>query len=288
VVFNQQMRHLAKHYNVVSMERVVEAVQKGCPLPRHAVLLTFDDAYRDFGEVAWPILKRYRLPVTLFVPTAYPDQPERRFWWDRLYQAITCTTRIALASTQLGQIPLGTPAERKACLLKLQNYIKRVPHGEAMALVDRVCDELGNGRADSVSVLSWDELKKLAKEGVTLGAHTRTHPILTQLSPEQAREEIHGSQQDLRRELKNALPIFCYPHGAHNDTVVNLLREEGFEVALTTLRGQNKLSATDPLRLKRTNIGRGTSLPIFRLRLMRLVSYVDRWRQPKQEWATSS
>jgi peptidoglycan/xylan/chitin deacetylase (PgdA/CDA1 family) len=278
-VFDQQMHHLGSHYHVVSMEDVLNAIEKRKRVPRRSVLLTFDDAYYDFGEVAWPILKQYRLPATLFVPTAYPGQPERRFWWDRLYQAVTYTPQTVLSGTSLGSISLGTPEERRAGLRRLENYVKTISHTEAMALVDQLCDELGDGQADERSVLSWDDLRNLVKEGVTLGAHTRTHPILTQMSTEQVRDEIRGSQQDLRREIENVLPIFSYPGGAHNDAVVKILKEEGFKIAFTTREGQNEPRSVDPWCLRRTNITRRTSLPIFRLRLLQFWGYLDTCRK---------
>lgn len=284
-VFDRQMRHLADHYDVVSMEEVLDAVKKRVPLPRRAVLLTFDDAYCDFGEVAWPILKRHRLPATLFVPTAYPDQPERRFWWDRLYQAVAYTSRTEFRVAPLGSIHLGTPEQRRTGLRKIQDYVKAIPYTKAMVLIDRICAELGQGTPDRASVLGWDQLRQLAKEGVTLGAHTRTHPVLNQVSPEQIREEIRGSQEDLRREIGSVLPIFCYPSGSHDDLIVRILKEEGFMMAFTTLDGQNALGSVDLLRLCRTNITRRTSLPIFRLRLHRLAAYLDMWRHRKQRRA---
>src|SRR3954451_8252186 len=64
--FDQQMRYLATNYHVVSMAEVLDAFQSGIALPARSVLITFDDAYSDFATYAWPILKTYRLPVTLF------------------------------------------------------------------------------------------------------------------------------------------------------------------------------------------------------------------------------
>ena len=61
VEFEKQMRHLARSYRVVSATDVLEAVEFGRPLPRRAVLVTFDDAYRDFAEIAWPIMRRHGL-----------------------------------------------------------------------------------------------------------------------------------------------------------------------------------------------------------------------------------
>ncbi len=277
-IFARQMRYLAEHYHVVSMAEVLQAIERDIPLPRRAVLLTFDDAYRDFGDVAWPILNRYRLPVTLFVPTGYPPRAESAFWWDRLYHAFACATDTTLRDSPLGALPLATAEQRDTSLRRLQGALKTLPHAEAMAWVEALCATLGETPRRPRSVLTWDELRQLAHEGVTLGAHTQTHPILTQLSPADVRQEVTGAQQDLRREIGRALPIFCYPGGEHDDAVLQVLRDEGFVLAFTTSDGHNDLRAADLLRLCRTNITRRTSAAVFRLRLLRWVTYIDRWR----------
>jgi len=279
--FALQMRYLARRYAVVSMPEVLDAVEKGRRLPRRAVLITFDDAYRDFGDTAWPLLQRSRLPVTLFVPTGYPDQPERAFWSDRLYQAVTCTEHTALRGTPWGALPLATARQRRASFQRLRSSLSTMPQVEAVRRVEDICAQLGQQCVTQRSVLTWDELRQLARQGVTLASHTRTHVTLTQLSPAQIRAEIHASQQDLQREIGHTLPVFCYPRGGHNDTVVRILREAGYVLAFTTLDGQNDLRAADLLRLRRTDITRRTSLPIFRLRLTRLGAYLDRWRHRK-------
>lgn len=279
--FARQMRFLAQRYRVVSMPEVLEAIARKQRLPQRAVLVTFDDAYFDFG-IAWSILRSLKLPATLFVPTAYPDQPERSFWWDRLHRAFVSTQQTELRTDALGVLSLATPPERRQSLKKLQNYIKTIPHAQAMALVEAVCGQLDSKPVAQKSVLSWKELRQLAQEGVTLCAHTQTHPIMTQLAAEEVRQEVVGSQNDLQREIGAALPIFCYPSGSHDDAVVNVLREENFTVAFTTLKGQNDLRTADLLRLRRTNMTRRASLPIFRAKLWRWGAYVDRWRQKRR------
>lgn len=280
--FSRQMRFLARNYHAVSLPEVFNAIAKKTALPQQAVLITFDDAYYDFATVAWPILKALKLPATLFVPTAYPDQPERAFWWDRLYRAFMQTSRKELKETPLGDLPLTDANARQHSLRRVQNHVKTVPHKQAMALVDQICAKLDSLPFAQKTVLSWNELRQLAKEGVALCAHTQTHPIMTQLSQAEIRQEVAGSQNDLKREIGETLPIFCYPSGSHDDTVVDILKEEGFTMAFTTLKGQNDLQTVDPLRLRRTNMTRRTSLPIFRLRLLRVGAYVDRWRQKRR------
>ncbi len=123
--FAQQMEHLARFYRVVSMPEVLEAVEKGRPLPKRAVLITFDDAYADFAEIAWPILKQFRLHATMFVPTAYSNQPERAFWWDRLYQAFAATSRTKINVSPLGHLPLLPPDQKRRSLRLRPNECER-------------------------------------------------------------------------------------------------------------------------------------------------------------------
>ena len=280
--FARQMDHVARHYRGVGMPEVLDAVRSNVPLPERSVLITFDDAYADFAEIAWPILKQFRLPATLFVPTAYPDHPELTFWWDRLYQAFATSTRTVLPESPLGPLPLENTAQRRRSLLAMIRHVPTMPHDAAIGLVDAVCAQLVDRPSSHASVLSWNQLRQLANDGVTLGSHTRTHPIMTQISPIQIREEIKESQQDLLREIGFALPIFCYPNGNYNDTVINVLREEGISAAFTVVPGENRLESTDLLQLGRTCIWPRTSLPIFRLRLRRVGLRLDAWRQKWQ------
>jgi Polysaccharide deacetylase len=86
--FERQMRWLGTSGRAVSLDQVLAARAGTASLPPGAVLVTFDDAYADFRERAWPVLRRHAVPVTLFVPTAFPGRPGAIFWWDRLYAAV--------------------------------------------------------------------------------------------------------------------------------------------------------------------------------------------------------
>jgi peptidoglycan/xylan/chitin deacetylase (PgdA/CDA1 family) len=280
--FLRQMRHLARHYRCVSMPEVLDAIERRRPLPKRAVLITFDDAYRDFADAAWPILRQCSLPATLFVPTAYPDHPELAFWWDRLFQAFAGTAQTVLRKSPLGALALTTPDQKRRALLALVQRVQKMPFEEAMELVNAVCDQLVEGPTRGADVLSWDRLRELAKDGVTLGSHTRTHPIMTRISSDRVRDEISGSREDLKKEIGLALPIFCYPNGDQNDSVTGILRSEGISLGFTVRSGENRLDSGDLLRLNRTCIWPRTSLPVFWMRLRRAGQLVDSWRQKLQ------
>ena len=283
-VFEDQMRYLARHYNVISLPHLLDAVSTGAKLPKRAVLITFDDAYVDFGTIAWPIMKRYQLPATLFVPTAFPSQPDQLFWWDRLHHAVMQTAQTVLSHPPLGDLSLASVEQRAGSLRRLQDDLKSQPHNAVIDRVNAISDTLEVPTVEHRSVLNWDELRGLSREGVTLAAHSQTHPILPRLSSEDIWREITGSQEDLQREIGQTLPIFCYPSGAHDDRVVTLVKEAGFAMAFATENGL-PLASPDPqalLRLGRANITRRTSLPLFRLRLTPLGALLDRWRYQRK------
>ncbi|QEG41892.1 polysaccharide deacetylase family protein [Roseimaritima ulvae] len=263
--FADQLDMLSSVGQVVSMQQVVAACRGEAELPRKAVLITFDDACRDFAEHAWPALQARRLPVTLFVPTAYPDQPQRQFWWDRLYVAIW-HGRAARIHTAYGQWTLDSDEQRRRAYRALRDQVKQLPHEPAMQLVDEIVLQQ-QAPSPPASVLGWDELRELATQGVTLAPHTQTHPLLTQVSIDQARAEVVGSREDLQRELGGVLPVFAYPGGQCNAAVKEMLAEEGFELAFTVQRGINRISKTNRLALNRINVGQQTSVQILRAQL---------------------
>jgi hypothetical protein len=92
----------------------------------------------------------------------------------------------------------------------------------------------------------------------------------------EARDEALGSLYDLEHEIGSVLPIFAYPSGAFNSSVVNMLEQEGFKLAFTTMRGINNLHSSDPLRIRRINVGSGTTLPILRAQLLPVTIHFNR------------
>jgi peptidoglycan/xylan/chitin deacetylase (PgdA/CDA1 family) len=276
--FEDQVRFLASHYQVLSVSDVIEVFESGNSrlLPAHALLVTFDDAYSDFEEHAWPILKHYGIPATLFVPTAYPDQPERTFWWDDLYQAIQTISQKAHLNTPIGSLSMSNTYRIKT-YGQLRSYLKTLKHTEAIAKVKQLCNEVGIQPANN-SILGWESLRKLTSEGLALGAHTRTHALMNRISLEDVREEAIGSLRDLERETGLALPIFAYPSGEVSSEVIKVLEREGFVLGFAMKRGINNISHTDPLRIGRINIGRGTTRPILGARLLSWTAHLN-WLQ---------
>jgi peptidoglycan/xylan/chitin deacetylase (PgdA/CDA1 family) len=275
--FEDQLDYLAARHSVVSAADLVAAYQDGKALPPRSLLITFDDADRSFAETAWPLLQRRRLPVTLFVPTGYPDRPERVFWWDRLEDALRRTTR-AEVHTPLERLPLGSARERQHAFWILKRRFKRLHHDEILREMEALCGRLDVSPPPS-RVLGWDRLRELARQGVAIAPHTRTHLFLDLLDRRAAEDEIVGSLRDLERELGPVPRVFAYPDGRYSRETVDVLREAGFLAAFTTQRGANQLARTPPLELRRVNVGPSASERVLRAQLARAALFPDRERE---------
>jgi peptidoglycan/xylan/chitin deacetylase (PgdA/CDA1 family) len=262
--FEEHMRFLASSCRPLTLLELL-AVRRGeAPLPPHAVLVTFDDAYRSVAEHAWPIMRRHGVPLTLFVPTAYPGLGGNVFWWDRLWSAL--------------EGRYATPDERLRAYRRLREHVKSLPHDEAMAYVDGLSGEPGGETRPSV--LDWDELRGLAAEGVALGPHSRTHPLLDKVSRAEADEEVLGSLGDLEREVGPTPRVFAHPGGA-GEGMTSLLEEQGFELAFLTRRGVNDVTRADWLRLRRINVGRSFGLAGIRVQLLSQWARIQRMTDRK-------
>jgi peptidoglycan/xylan/chitin deacetylase (PgdA/CDA1 family) len=266
--FDAQIAYLTARRRVLSLGELLEVREGRRSLPARSVMVTFDDAYEDFVEHAWPTLRRHGAPVTMFVPTAYPGQPARVFWWDRLHAAITATS-LREVDTPAGRFRLGSGANRARAHRELCQAVGRARHADAVVLVDELVRSLG-GRATRSAVLDWDQLRSLAAEGVTLAPHTRTHPRLDRLDVEAGMSEVEGSLEDLEREIGPTPRALAYPEGAHDDAVVAALARERFAIAFTSQRHVNDLRRADWLRVGRINVGRRSSIGAIGLQLQGL------------------
>ena len=265
--FEEQMSLLATCFNPVSAEDVLDAVRGDKPLPSQAVLVTVDDGYRDFKDVIFPIAQKYGIRPVLFVPTAYVGGGI--FWWDCLYNAITHTKYVQL-DTWLGSFPLKTAEQRQIAFDTIANYVRMQPFEKALADVENLCDDITPKDSRSTPfTLDWGELRDLSKAGATLAPHTHTHPIMTHISLEKAREELRTSLGLLNQEVGDVLPLFAYPDGrdhAVNDELALMLKSENIEIAFTMSDSLSRIK-NDNLQLFPRLTPYSESLPRFHLKL---------------------
>jgi len=267
-VFEQHMAYIARTYRVLTVEELVERMQRG-RLPRNALAITFDDGYRDTLTHAAPILARHRLPATVFLATGFIGTGEIP-WFHRVGLAFKLTKAASVAAPWGETLGLASEPGRVAAMERALDRLKRLPEASQKAQMDALLDVLGvTDRADDKSLmLGWDDVHALIGLGFSIGAHTVNHPILSRIGVERAREEIEGSRAMIASACGAAPRSFAYPNGGpedYTDAVKRLVQDAGFTCAVTTRFGLNT-RMTPPYELRRGGPWEH-HLPTFALKL---------------------
>ncbi len=270
-VFDAQLDTLLAGRTAVSGAQVLAALQGGPALPAGALWITFDDAYGNFLEVAWPVLERRGLPVTQFVTTGFVGSNPSGFWWDRLETALQESTAnsIELPCAKGGTQTVEVAGAVANPYQTIRTEIKRFPHAEAMAVVEQVIEKLGVVDPRSRHrVLSWDELKDMHSRGLEIGGHTRFHSMLDRLDSDGVYREIAGGFEDLKSHFPNVLPVLAYPSGQYCEGVMRAAKQLGVEAAVTVNGGINRMGTLKPFQILRIAIGPFADAGAVRLRTL--------------------
>lgn len=251
--FNAQMDWIRAHCNPVTVDDVLQVIQGKGAFPNRAVLVTFDDGYREDLQRVLPALRRNDIRPVVFLPTAYVGT-RLRFWWDRVGVCLQTTARERLTMDELGGVDLSLATERDK-LQAIEQLLDRVrpldPAGKERFLgrLEQTL-ELGDTReADQPQVVSWDEVQQLTRQ-MDFGAHTETHPVLSSLSADQARAEMAGSKAAIEQRLGLECATFAIPYGdaaAYTSESLKVASQVGFSLVFTlqeTVRNLRWLGGT--------------------------------------------
>lgn len=220
-------------------------VEARTDLTRPTAVFTVDDGYQDFAQLAAPIFQGFDCSPTVFLVTEFVGG-RQWCWWDRVTEAFLRSPLRAVSLTCDGRgfsFLLGSEAERRAGAASFIEELKWMPDAERLRVVEHVGTLLGvelPARVpDNYAPLSWDDVRRLEREGVDFGPHTLTHPVLSRVSAEKSRSEILQSWADVRRECYDPAPVFCYPNGSLDSfgpREINIVRESGMAGAVAFRR----------------------------------------------------
>jgi len=240
--FEKQLAFLKSHYTILPLEEALR-LQKEGRLPPYVLAITFDDGYENNYTYASAALKRMKLPATFFVTTDFVFE-QKPLWVDRLEYACG-----AGASSREDK-------ERKDHELRMRcKHMSPYEREVALRALEEETRALTNFEGDKrvYAPLTESHLREMAGAGHAIGAHTQSHPILSKISPEEARSEIALSKLALESAGFSVSPIFAYPNGQPGDwteKTEQLCKEIGFTHTLTTEQGVNT-PTTPPYSLKR-------------------------------------
>ena len=259
------LEYLRRHrYQLVGIDDVLVGLDRGEPWPGGAVVFTVDDGYRDFADIAAPVFAAYDCPVTLFATTGFLDG-KLWLWWDQVEYLMRETDQRSLQvelEENTWSYAWHDSHERQAALLHLVERMKELPNRRKLGLLTHLSHVLGVALPEQppaqYAPLTWNDARAMTHQGVRVGAHSVTHPILSRAAGLESRQEIEKSVLRVRAELSTASQVFCYPNGdpdSYGDREIDVLRALDMRGAVTTTQGyvslRSSASPEDRFRLRR-------------------------------------
>ncbi len=233
--FDWQMDLLSKHFNVLSLEEGVNRLNTHT-LPDRAVCITFDDGYQDNYKNALPILKKHTLKSIFFIASNFLN--DGRMWNDSVIESIRKLNCASLNLTKfgLGTFDLTTDQDKVSSVKQIITKIKYLPLNER----EKIANHIAKLAADLPNdlMMTEDQVKELRAQGMDIGGHTKSHPILATLEPEQVIDEIADNKTFLESLLGEKIIFFAYPNGKPEiDYLKNqteYVKQAGYQAAVST------------------------------------------------------
>ena len=268
--FENQLRLLKKEYNLISNEQLFDHISRGSELPQYPLMITFDDGYKDNYKLAYPLLKKYNIPWTLFVTTGYVNR-ELLPWFDIIFILWQKLPEISIDGKKL-------KTTKQSSVSKLQfnsifNKLSEFSSDERNIFIKKLLTEnIINTRMWEHLFCTWDNLAAM-KNDVAIGAHTHTHQILSKLSESQLKKEILPARKELEERLCQKVTSFAYPNGRRqdfNEKSVAILKANNFNHAFSTHYGLNEFHSRKndhSFYLNRIGIDYFDTIKVFKMKI---------------------
>lgn len=275
--FRQQLKMLKKRYNVISPEEMKICIRDGGDFPPRSVLLTCDDGMMNTLTEMLPILEEERLRCLFFVTAASTRSQRTILWYQDLFlmllRARSGPFSISSGGIRIGGVLEGVEQRRKVWWQSVAR-LSQAGAETRQNLLDvgysyfRLEPSLPFYRSRYPAaerhfcLLTAEELKAVSDNGMTIGAHTLTHPMLSMAPREIAWAEMSESRTRLESLLGQKIWAFAYPFGhpeSVDEHILKMARETGFQAAFVNTGGGLGAELT-PYALPRIHVSSAMTL----------------------------
>jgi peptidoglycan/xylan/chitin deacetylase (PgdA/CDA1 family) len=250
----RHLRLLKANYNVISPEDVLAWREKGCELPPRAVLLTCDDGLLNNLTDMLPVLQQEGVRCLFFVTGTSAEEERTMLWYEELLLLLLKApkSRFEVASDHVTiRGDLGSRGQRRVFWWNAVERLSRFSAETRSSFLSEARARLGLDRRQyfdedvpatlrRFGLLTAAELRQLAAARMTIGAHTLSHPILSEASPELARAEVAECRAKLASVVQQRIWALAYPFGDPQSVTPEVLaipEECGYEAGFLNFGG---------------------------------------------------
>jgi len=212
--FEKDLESFLATYRLIGLPDLIDTLRRGRSLPSNALLLTFDDGFREMSEVVAPLLLSRGVPAAFFLTTGFLDNRD-----------MAHDNKISLLIDRLGRAPRSWDLERLRELLLTHGYwqgdlrtsLLQIDH-TGREVVTHIAALLGvdfhEFLAREKPYLTSDQVKRLVRLGFGIGAHSVDHPRYELLTREQQLAQTRMSVHWIRERYELTYGAFAFPYGA--------------------------------------------------------------------------
>jgi peptidoglycan/xylan/chitin deacetylase (PgdA/CDA1 family) len=260
--FDDQVSYLKKHASFVSLEEglafldgTIQEKTRRC-----RVLITLDDGYLDNYETAFPILRSHGVEGVFFLITSMVGSCQIP-WWDHIAYLVKTARKRRFSLDYPSDLAVNIDQNGLAKSLRAVLELYKKPENSDPARFIQELEEKTEGEElpkTSRRFLSWEEAREMTRGGMTIGSHTHSHAVLSQLGPDQQFEELAKSRTILQEQLGVKADVLAYPVGGRqnfNEDSRRISQEVGYRAAFSFYGGINRRVNTSPYDIKRVFMG---------------------------------
>lgn len=282
--FEKQIKFLSNQYRVLSLAEFYGYHSNKKPLPPKTAVITFDDGWEDNYLNAFPILKKYKVPATIFLTTCFIGNTSV-FWQEKLRFLLQAFLRKSFNERRFFlEKFINLPGTLKACMalnndaaiVDIPDNLMDMTEEDRTVFINDLEEFLGFPQfpIKTNGFMTWENAREMVKDKIDFGSHTENHKIMTKLSAKEICKEITLSKIKIEKELNTQVQAFAYPNGYFNKRVMENVKKSGYRYAVSVDSGLNNMN-TNLYCLKRLNInekrflkpGGGFSEDMFSARL---------------------
>lgn len=271
--FRSQLEYLKSHYEILPLQELISRLESNRPVGG-CCAITFDDGWKDNYSQAFPILREFKVPATIFLATSFIGTT-RNFWPEELVFYLSQINPISSFSglpllhklfASLSTYSRGSDQFYDTAIINVKSWAP----SEREKLFSELQTHAGIENSPRRKLMNWQEIKEMEKSGlISFGAHTANHVILDQVTMDEAEREIRQCRQEFKNHLGCKPELFAYPNGNHNKELKTILQKYGFKYAVTTRKAYIN-EQCDLLEIPRIGIHQdiGSTTPLFCARMV--------------------
>lgn len=273
--FEKQIAYLSRKYNVIPLAQLVNALIVGETLPSRSIAITFDDGWRDNFTHAYPLLKKYKTPATIFLTTDFIGT-DKVMWFQQVglimgSEKLSAEQLIEILRSEIDKTksPIPEWLSNKSRAIEIVSdlslflqELKLIDLSITESIIKRMKTEAGFSSdewKDNSWIMSWSDARAMKPEIIQYGSHGESHQIMNGLSTNALARELAQSRAILEKELSRPIEILAYPNGDYNNSVLQQVKSAGYSAALATIGMGEKQTRPNLFAIRRIGIGEGIS-----------------------------